>query len=38
MQSNATFPGLLNLSAMFPANDNCVALTTVPAPRKPVKP
>jgi hypothetical protein len=41
MDHNATIPGLLNLSALRIANDNCVRVTIVPGfapPRQPPKP
>ena len=41
MDHNATIPGLLNLSLLRIANDNCVQLTIVPGfatPPKPLKP
>jgi hypothetical protein len=41
MEHNATIPGLLNLSLLRIANDNCVQLMIVPGfapPSKPVKP
>jgi hypothetical protein len=41
MNHNATMPGLLNLSALRIANDNCVRMTIVPGfapPRHPLRP
>jgi hypothetical protein len=41
MDHNATIPGLLNLSALRIANDNCVRVTIVPGfapPRQPLTP
>jgi hypothetical protein len=41
MNHNATIPGLLNLSALRIANDNCVRITIVPGfapPRRPLRP
>ena len=41
MDHNATIPGLLNLSELRIANDNCVRVTTVPGfvlPKQPMSP
>ena len=41
MEHNATTTGLLNLSALLVANDNCVRMIIVPRfapPRQPLRP